>query len=53
MVANCGSLTVHELYQEISRTTIIPGRKYLAIEVSCGGIDDRASYAIPVIKYTF
>jgi Ubiquitin-activating enzyme e1 C-terminal domain. len=44
---------VHELYQEVSQTTIIAGRRYLAIEVSCEGLDDGADYAIPVIKYTF
>ena len=44
---------VHELYQEVSGTTIIPGRRYLAIEVSCEGLDDGSDYAIPVIKYTF
>jgi ubiquitin-activating enzyme E1 len=45
--------SLHELYQEISNTTIIKGRRYLAVEVSCEGVEDGADYAIPVIKYTF
>ena len=44
---------VHELYEEVSGTKIIQGRRYLAIEISCEGEEDGADYAIPVIKYTF
>lgn len=44
---------VHELYESVSGTQIIQGRRYLAIEVSCEGVEDSADYAIPVIKYTF
>ena len=45
--------SVHELYEQISRTKIAQGRRYLAIEVSCEGEEDEANYLIPVIKYTF
>ncbi|OMJ81381.1 hypothetical protein SteCoe_18172 [Stentor coeruleus] len=44
---------LHTLYEEVSGTKIIPGRKYLAVEVSCEGDEDGSDYAIPVIKYTF
>lgn len=44
---------LQELYEEVSGAKIIPGRRYLAIEVSCEGIEDGSDYAIPVIKYTF
>lgn len=44
---------LHVLYEEVSGTKIIPGRRYLAVEVSCEGNEDGSDYAIPVIKYTF
>ncbi|OMJ80020.1 hypothetical protein SteCoe_19844 [Stentor coeruleus] len=44
---------LHVLYEEISGTKIIPGRRYLAVEVSCEGNEDGSDYAVPVIKYTF
>ncbi|OMJ66711.1 hypothetical protein SteCoe_36353 [Stentor coeruleus] len=44
---------LHVLYEEISRTKIIPGRKYLAVEASCDGSEDGCEYTVPVIKYTF
>lgn len=44
---------LHQLYEEVSGTKIIPGRRYLAIEISCEGIEDGSDYSIPVIKYTF
>ena len=44
---------MHEVYKQLSRTKIVKGRRYLAIEVSCEGEEDGVDYAIPVIKYTF
>jgi len=44
---------LHTLYTEISGSTIIEGRRYLAIEASCESLEDGADMAIPVIKYTF
>lgn len=44
---------LHILYEEISRTKIISGRKYLALEVSCDGSEDGCEYTVPVIRYTF
>ena len=44
---------LHSLFEEVSGTKIIPGRKYLAVEVSCEGEEDGSDYAIPVIRYTF
>jgi ubiquitin-activating enzyme E1 len=45
--------SLHLLFEEVSGLKIIPGRRYLAVEVSCEGEEDGSDYAIPVIKYTF
>jgi len=44
---------LHELYVEISGQQFVPGRRHLAVEVSCESKEDMVDMAIPVIKYTF
>jgi len=44
---------VHELYEEISETKIIEGRRYLAIEVSSEHSEEGVDMTTPVIKYNF
>ena len=43
---------VHELYERISETQIIQGRRYLAIEVSCES-EAGEDVTVPTIKYVF
>jgi ubiquitin-activating enzyme E1 len=47
------SKQLHELYQEISDTQIIEGRRYLAVLVSSNHVDEGIDTATPVIKYSF
>ena len=44
---------LHTLYEEISGVKIIEGRRYLAVEASCEGLEEDIDMAIPVVKYTF
>ena len=44
---------IHELFEQVSHTKIVKGRRCLAIEVSCEGEEDGADYEIPVFKYTW
>lgn len=44
---------LHQLYEEVSESKILPGRHYLAIECSCEDINTGVDVIIPVVKYTF
>lgn len=44
---------VVELFQEVTKHPLPPGRKYLAVEVTCSDVDDDVDILLPTIKYVF
>jgi ubiquitin-activating enzyme E1 len=44
---------LNQLFEEVSETRIIEGRRYLAVEVSCEHLTEGVDMMIPPIKYTF